>query len=227
MAQVRIAISLAALAIASTAVLGCSRRPPLTEATANICLLSQRGGELDGHRLRLQAIAQLSGHGASLRQLDCWDRSINLDMTEAAATSDQGRALEEAAGKLRWAPPFQSIAVDASGVFYWRAAPHPLTGAYTGLMRGLFVIDELHSFTLVDNNLRTACSLLGRSDGFCDCLQGRLGSGVTTEYADALTAMGVGITLDGQSLQQAIAAAPYLDAQTRSVFVECAVNRTW
>lgn len=70
---------------------------------------------------------------------------------------------------------------------------------------------------------RTACLLAGQSDAFCGCLSERLGSDITPEHVEALSAA-VRATLEGQTLETASQAAEGVDAATRDALVQCATR---
>lgn len=70
---------------------------------------------------------------------------------------------------------------------------------------------------------RTACLLAGQSEAFCGCLSERLGSDITPEHVEALSAA-VRATLEGQTLETASQAAEGVDAATREALVQCATR---
>lgn len=70
---------------------------------------------------------------------------------------------------------------------------------------------------------RSACLLAGQSAAFCGCLSERLGSDITPEHVEALSAA-VRATLEGQTLETASQAAEGVDAATREALVQCATR---
>ena len=70
---------------------------------------------------------------------------------------------------------------------------------------------------------RTACLLAGQSEAFCGCLSERLGSDITPEHVEALSAA-VRATLEGQTLENASQATEGVDAATREALVQCATR---
>ncbi len=70
---------------------------------------------------------------------------------------------------------------------------------------------------------RTACVLAGQSEAFCGCLSERLGSDITPEHVEAVSAA-VRATLEGQTLETASQAAEGVDAATREALVQCATR---
>lgn len=70
---------------------------------------------------------------------------------------------------------------------------------------------------------RTACLLAGQSEAFCGCLSGRLGSDITPEHVEALSAA-VRATLEGQPLETASQSSGGVNAQTREALVQCATR---
>ncbi|MBL8551010.1 MAG: hypothetical protein JNJ73_13570 [Hyphomonadaceae bacterium] len=70
---------------------------------------------------------------------------------------------------------------------------------------------------------RTACLLAGQSEAFCGCLSERLGSDITPEHVEALSAA-VRATLEGETLETASQASEGVDAATREALVQCATH---
>lgn len=67
---------------------------------------------------------------------------------------------------------------------------------------------------------RTACMLAGQSDGFCSCVQTRLGSRITPEQIDDVTSV-VTEAVQSGSIEGAAQSAQNIDPATREALLQC------
>lgn len=70
---------------------------------------------------------------------------------------------------------------------------------------------------------KTMCTLAGKPEAFCGCVQDAIGPTIKPEHVDAVGAL-MRETLAGGDLQAAAARIDGLDKPTRDAFVQCAVN---
>lgn len=185
-------------------------------ARSDICALLRDGERANGRIVVLQAVA----NGPMLEDPDCPGRMIAFRFDQQAQRSERVSSYRRETERLMWSPPYKSIRINGVGRFAWQ--PQSEFG-------NMFVISELRSFDLVDNDLQTACSFMGRSDEFCNCLQASLGRKARPDIMDSLLA----VSLDAPSpanreaFRAAISNARYARPAIREAFAQCSANRAW
>lgn len=194
----------------------CARGGFAEPRSVDLCRVTQHGEAGQTYIIH----ARVSG--ALLTDEHCPDNSIAFAFAENIQAAPQVAAFRRAETELWTRPPY-----DAHVIFAVGRLQDPATSVPSDVAPRLFLITELRSFSTEANTLQQACFLLGRSDGFCACLETSLGPRVSQRTMESLIALTRVPPDERAQFQSAIEHAPYADDRTRQTFASCASNRSW